>query len=182
MWNAVPGNLANQAQVLAGTHNPAYRPRPDYNPPAALDPAATAFQLANWKLAGDGYAFCIYTGPKYACISVDGRCGTGKHDSPKSRVYSTPLHSLTPRQIIDCMFKKHASLTGPDLKKLRAPLFEPLQAVAELEAHMGKFVLASLKLTATGHGEDSYCYFELFLETIKGFPLISTTLDGFYQR
>ena len=34
-------------------------------------------------------------------------------------------------------------LTGPDLKKLRAPLFEPLQAVADLEAHMGKFVLAS---------------------------------------
>ncbi len=68
------------------------------------------------------------------------------------------------------MFKKHASLTGPDLKKLRAPLFEPLQAVAELEALMGKFVLAPLKLTATGHREDSYRYFELFLETIKGFP------------
>ncbi len=68
------------------------------------------------------------------------------------------------------------------MKKLRAPLFEPLQTVAELEAHMGKFVLASLKLSATGHGEDSYRYFELFLESIKGFPLISTTLDGFYQR
>jgi hypothetical protein len=94
----------------------------------------------------------------------------------------TPLHFLTPRQIIDCMFKNHASLTGPDLKKLRVPLFEPLQAVAELEAHVGKFVLGSLKLTATCHGEDSYRYFELFLETINGFPLISTTLDGFYQR
>ncbi len=54
--------------------------------------------------------------------------------------------------------------------------------MAELEAHMGKFVLASLKFSATGHGEDNYRYFELFLETIKGFPLISTTLDGFYQR
>jgi hypothetical protein len=75
----------------------------------------------------------------------------------------TPLHFLTPRQIVDCMFTKHASLTGPDLKKLRAPLFEPLQAVAELETHMGKFVLASFKLSATGHGEDSYRYFELFL-------------------
>ena len=94
----------------------------------------------------------------------------------------TPLHFLTPRQIIDCMFLKHAALAGPDLKKLRAPLFEPLQAVAELEAHMGKFVLASLKLSATGHGEDPYRYFELFLESIKGFPLISSTLDGFYQR
>ncbi len=54
--------------------------------------------------------------------------------------------------------------------------------MAELEAHMGKFVLASLKLSATGHGEDPYRYFELVLESIKGFPLISTTLDGFYQR
>ncbi len=36
------------------------------------------------------------------------------------------------------------------MKKLRAPLFEPLQPVAELEVHMGKFVLASLKLSATG--------------------------------
>jgi hypothetical protein len=70
------------------------------------------------------------------------------------------------------VYKKHAALT--DLKKLRAPLFEPLQAVAELEAHMGKFVLvlASLKLSATGHGEDPYRYFELFLESF---------LDDFYQ-
>ncbi len=82
----------------------------------------------------------------------------------------TPFHFLTPRQIVDCMFKKHAALTGPDLKKLRAPLFEPLQAVADLEAHMGKFVLAFLKLSATGHGEDPYRYFELFLESIKGLP------------
>jgi hypothetical protein len=80
------------------------------------------------------------------------------------------------------MFTKHVSLTGPDLKKLRASLFEPLQAVAELEAHMDEFVLASLKLSATGHREDNYCYFELFLESIKSSPLISTTLDGFYQR
>ncbi len=65
------------------------------------------------------------------------------------------------------MFTKHAALTGPDLKKLRAPLFEPLQAVAELEAHMGKFVLASLKLSAMGHIEDPYRYFELFYQ---GFP------------
>jgi hypothetical protein len=47
---------------------------------------------------------------------------------------------------------------------------------------MGKFVLASINLSATGHGEDTYRYFELFLKSIKGFPLISSTLDGFYQR
>ena len=42
VWNAIPGNITNAAQVLAGTHAPAYRARPDFDPPAALDPAATA--------------------------------------------------------------------------------------------------------------------------------------------
>jgi hypothetical protein len=89
---------------------------------------------------------------------------------------TTPLHFLTSHQIVDCMFTKHASLTGPDLKKLRTPLFEPLQAVAELEAHMGKLVIASLKLSATGYGEDSYRYFELFLESIRVSPLLLALL------
>ena len=45
---------------------------------------------------------------------------------------------------------------------------------------MAAFMLASMKLSATGHGEDPYRYFEWFLATIKGFPLISTTMVGFY--
>jgi hypothetical protein len=181
VWNAVPGNITNPAQVLAGSHPPAYRPRPDYDPPVALDPAATAVELANWKLEMDmhfAYTLALNSLSSALLASV----GPVNTTLLKVAYTPTPLHFLTPRQIIDCMFTKHASLTGPDLKKLRAPLFEPLQAVAELEAHMGKFVLASIKLSATGHGEDSYRYFELFLESIKGFPLISTTLDGFYQR
>jgi hypothetical protein len=53
--------------------------------PVALDPAATAVELANWKLEMDmHFAFRIYTGPKHAFISVDGQRGTGKQDSLKS--------------------------------------------------------------------------------------------------
>ncbi len=181
VWNAVPGNITNTAQVLAGSHPPAYRPRPDFDPPVALDPAATAVELANWKLEMDMH-FAYTLALNSLSLALLASVGPVNTTLLKVAYTPTPLHFLTPRQIIDCMFTKHASLTGPDLKKLRAPLFEPLQAVAELEAHMGKFVLASIKLSATGHGEDSYRYFELFLESIKGFPLISTTLDGFYQR
>ncbi len=36
-------------------------------------------------------------------------------------------------------------------------------------------MLASMKLSATGHGEDPYRYFEWFLATIKALPLIATT-------
>ena len=55
VWNAIPGNLLNsaQAQVLAGTHAPHYRPRPDYDPPAAIDKAATAVELSEWKMEMD---------------------------------------------------------------------------------------------------------------------------------
>jgi hypothetical protein len=41
---------------------------------------------------------------------------------------------------------------------------------------MTTFMLASMKLSATGHGEDAYRYFEWFLATIKAFPLIATTM------
>jgi hypothetical protein len=58
------------------------------------------------------------------------------------------------------MYQKHAALTGPDLQKLTAPLQEPLLAIADLEKHMTAFMLASMKLSATGHGEDPYRYFE----------------------
>jgi hypothetical protein len=54
VWNAIPGNLLNsaQAQVLAGAHAPQYRPRPAYDPPVAIDKAATvAYTLAQNTLS-----------------------------------------------------------------------------------------------------------------------------------
>jgi hypothetical protein len=51
--------------------------------------------------------------------------------------------------------------------------------VAELEVHMSQYMLATIKLSATGHGDDAYRSFEEFLETIAGFPLIKATLTGY---
>jgi hypothetical protein len=45
---------------------------------------------------------------------------------------------------------------------------------------MSQFMLATIKLSATGHGDDTYRSFEQFLETIAGFPLIKATLTGYY--
>ena len=50
VWNAVPGNITNQAAVLAQGDAPQYRARPDFDPPAALAATASAVDLANWKL------------------------------------------------------------------------------------------------------------------------------------
>jgi hypothetical protein len=79
------------------------------------------------------------------------------------------------------MFRTHAALTGPDLQKLRDLLLEPLLAIADIEMHMASFMLASMKLSATGHGEDPYRYFEGFLATIQDFPLVVTAIAGYYN-
>ncbi len=45
---------------------------------------------------------------------------------------------------------------------------------------MNKFMLASKKLTATDRGKNPYDYFETFLETVSGFPVVAQTLSTFY--
>jgi hypothetical protein len=44
------------------------------------------------------------------------------------------------------MLLEHGTTSAEDLKKLRAPLYEPLKALADLERHMNAFLLASKKL------------------------------------
>jgi hypothetical protein len=93
--------------------------------------------------------------------------------SLEERFDSDPLYSLTPRQIVDAMFAEHGMTNPQDLAVLRAPLHEPLPALANLERHMNTFLLASKKLTTAGQGKTpSYEYFEIFLETLKGFPVV----------
>ena len=179
VWNAIPGNLVNAAQVLAGTHPPQYRARPDFDPPVALDPAATPVELANWRLEMDMH-FAYTLAQNALSLALLDSVGPANKASLKVEFHPVPLHFLTPRQIVASMYLKHAALTGPDLKALRAPLLEPLLTIIDLEKHMTSFMLASMKLSATGHGEDPYRYFEWFLATIKAFPLIATTMVGFY--
>ncbi len=45
---------------------------------------------------------------------------------------------------------------------------------------MNHFMPATIKLSATGHGDDTYRSFEQFLENIAGFLLIKATLTGYY--
>ncbi len=104
VWNAIPGNLANQAQVLAGTHPPAYRPRPDYDPPAAINKAATAVELSEWKMEMDmhfAYTLAQTTLSDALLASV----GPVNQTLLKVEFHPTPLHFLTPRQIVDCILK-----------------------------------------------------------------------------
>jgi hypothetical protein len=91
-----------------------------------------------------------------------------------------PLYLLTPRQIVDTMFAEHGMTNPQDLAVLRAPLHEPLLALANLERHMNLFLLASKILTTVGQGKTPYEYFELFLETLKGFTVVGHCLPAYF--
>ena len=80
------------------------------------------------------------------------------------------------------MMTEHGTTSAEDLKKLRAPLHEPLKALADLERHMNAFLLASKKLTKSGQGKTPYEYFEAFLETLKGFPVVGLSMPTFYAQ
>jgi hypothetical protein len=82
--------------------------------------------------------------------------------------------------IVQAMLLEYGETMGTDLQRLRAPLQEPLMSLADLERHMNKFMLSSKKLTATGRGKKTYEYFETFLETVRGFPLVAQTLSTYY--
>jgi hypothetical protein len=88
---------------------------------------------------------------------------------------------LTPREIVDTMIAKHGVATSDDISKLREPLSRALTSVTDLANHMDLFfLLASQRLTRSGQGETDYRYFELFLETVSGFPTIALSLPGYY--
>ena len=100
VWNAVPGNITNLAAVLARGDAPQYRTRPDFDPPAALDPAATAVELANWKLEMDMH-FAYTLAQNTLSLALLASVGpVNIHDSFKSRVYSYP--SPLPHPPPDC--------------------------------------------------------------------------------
>ena len=91
VWNAIPGSITNAAQVLAGTHPPQYRARPDFDPPAALDPAATAVDLANWRLEMDMH-FAYTMAQNALALALLDSVGAANKASLKAEYHSTPLH------------------------------------------------------------------------------------------
>ncbi len=100
VWNAVPGNITNLAARCSGARwCPAIQSTAWLRPSHGPRPCRYGCRVGQLE-TGDGYTFRIYTGPKHAFISVVGQCGTGKHDSFKSRVY--PYPSPLPHPPPDC--------------------------------------------------------------------------------
>ncbi len=97
-----------------------------------------------------------------------------------------PIYAVTPRQIVDTMRAEYGVSTGDDVKRLRLrePFKVPLSAIAiaDLNLHMSRFLLASTELDKSGQGERPYRYFEMFLETMQGFSGIGLALSTFYAR
>ncbi len=90
------------------------------------------------------------------------------------------LHAKLWMPCSHAMFAEHGMTNPQDLAMLWAPLHEPLPALANLERHMNSFLLASKKLTTAGQGKSPYEYFEIFLETLKGFPVVGQCLPAYY--
>ena len=177
-WNAYPGHVTNVAQVTAGTHAPAYEARPTWTLPIA--PAATAsngaFSLYRSALdRNHAYSAATSTLAQALLASI----GPDNKVSLEATFDPAPLYSLTPRAIVDAMFAQHGTTNPQDLVLLRAPLHEPLPALANLERHMNSFLLASKKLTTAGQGKTPYEYFEIVLETLKGFPVVGQCLPAY---
>ena len=170
-WNAYPGHITNIADVLANGDPPQYLARPTWALPAAHAGNATAAVVSLYReeLARN-HAFVAATSTMAQALLTS--IGPDNKTFLEAQFDPDPLYSLTPRQIVDSMMTEHGTTSSEDLKKLRAPLYEPLKALADLEKHMNAFLLASKKLTKSGQGKTPYEYFEAFLETLKGFPVV----------
>ena len=92
------------------------------------------------------------------------------------------LYMLSPREIFDTLRAKHGVATSDDVSKLRDPLSRALTSLSDLTGHMDSFLLASQRLTRSGQGETDYRYFELFLETVSGFPSVPASMAGYYTQ
>ncbi len=90
------------------------------------------------------------------------------------------LYALLPRQVIDAMITKHGVFTGDDISRLRAPLSSPLLSLSGLVSHQEKYLLASERLTRSGQGETPFKNFEMFLDKVKGFPLVLQSMTPYY--
>jgi hypothetical protein len=180
-WNAYPGHINNIVDVLANDDAPQYLARPTWVLPAAHPANAAAAVVSLYREESSrNHAFAAATSATaqalLTSIGPDNKTFLEAHFNPD------PLYSLTPRQIVDAMLLEHGTTSAEDLKKLRAPLYELLNALADLEHHMNAFLLTSKKLTNAGQGKTPYEYFEAFLEALKGFPVVGSSMPMFYAQ
>jgi hypothetical protein len=89
---------------------------PDFTPSAPLDPAATPveLELANWRMEMDIH-FAYFMASKALVTAILDSVGASNQAALKVTFQLTPLHFLTPQEMVNEMLRKHAALTGPDL-------------------------------------------------------------------
>ncbi len=100
----------------------------------------------------------------------------------KTNFPALKLYMLSPREMVDAMRAKHGVATSNDVSRLRGPLSRALTSLSDLTGHINSFLLASQRLTRSGLGETDYKYFELFLETVSGFPSVPASMAGYYTQ
>jgi hypothetical protein len=119
-------------------------------------------------------------GQQYPQHCPIGQCWEKNRNHLKTTFPTLKLYMLSPREIVDTMRAKHGVATSDDVIKLRDPLSRALTSLSGLTDHMDSFLMASQRLTRSGQGETDYRYFELFLETVLGFPSVPASMAGYY--
>ena len=181
VWNAVPGNITNPAQVLAGSHPPNYRARPDWDLPALHAANATAPVVSLYRIAAQKHTDFSRASSALTTVLLSS-IGEANQTHLETTYPDLRLYMLTPRQIVDTMCLKHGVATSDDISRLREPLSKALTSLSDLTNHMQNFLLASQRLTRSGQGETNYRYFEMFLETVANFPSVAFSLTGYYVQ
>jgi len=181
IWRLFPGNITNLADVLANGDAPNIRARPTWDAPAAHANNAASAVISIFRQANDKHQAYIVASSMLAkalLVSI----GDVNETLIRTTFVDVPIYAVTPRQIVDTMRAEYGVPTGDDVKRLREPFKVPLSAIADLNLHMSRFLLASTELDKSGQGERPYRYFEMFLETMQGFSGIGLALSTFYAR
>ncbi len=152
---------------------PPHRARPTWDQPQPHANNAAAAVVSLYKMEATRHA-------NYSMVSSTlntallASVGEKNRNHLKTTFPALKLYMLSLREIVYTMRAKHgvATSTSDDINKLRDPLSHALTSLLDLTGHMDSFLLASQRLTRSGQGETDYKYFELFLETVSGFPSV----------
>jgi hypothetical protein len=150
-------------------------------PPGTCQPSTPTTQLQQWcpsieALRHTDFSLASSNLGKALLASI----GSANKTHLRTVFPTKKPYMLTSRKIV--VIAKHGVATSDDISKLREPLSRALTSVTDLATHMDLFLLASQRLTRSGQGETDYHYFELFLETVSGFPTIALSLLGYYLQ
>ena len=179
-WQQFPGVLTNPVDFAAG-QAPDYRARPTFDYSADHAGNAASAVLSVYRQAVERHGAFTNASSLLATALLES-IGDTNRTQLQASFHPLPLYAITPAQIVTTMITLYGVATGTDLQRLREPLLEPLKALAELEPFMAKFKLNTLKLTASGYGKSPYDYFEAFLTTLQGFPIVATSMSTFYAQ